>query len=535
MSENFFEKSRSIPSHAEHTSSIVDAEDSTQLHPHIQHSAIDPVTNALKTFNYKANQQLVIPKNEITKFFNTNTSIANLLQGGTLDIRVPPGTTNYVSRYTLEITMLMTSNTRLIPLHLMLDHVQIFENNGSTLIQRFSGETIWLYSSSYTPAQWRITAPQWNTTDKWEINPDTLLNGTSHNFHVDLLPSWQQQGAPFVAGVKADTLFRIFFKPNAQTVISGTVPTITNLRLILDSQEIPQKVRMDSVLRHFSGIHDWRFMEETQQTFTETWNASQEVEVVLNGVSGMMSHVWITLRDSGFGPADIIKYHSWNEFALLSASGQNMIGGNALTSEYSKAEFIKYFPGDFRNHNEILFYSHAVDPQENLISGSMTGFFGYTSNERLRIRSNSAGVRQTQQILLAPAVGGAYTGNHWFIVKGQVSDILDETATLAQQQAVINALLEKDDQVVVTLTGGTLGAGTQDLLLTYDRAGIKNVVFMANNMADAASGRQVNSSSTVTLAGVAGHDLTGSVQIDIHYIGYSRVRNDRGRYTAHKS
>ena len=196
-----------------------------------------------------------------------------------------------------------------------------------------------------------------------------------------------------------------------------------------------QTHHIQAVSKTHTKPNHYRFTETRFGTFSVT-SSSLNTTIVLTPIVGTVAYFFFVVRNvSELGGEGQFKYNPINYWALLDASSTNIVGGQAITSDYNLTYLSKDWihssylseigvddgvnigDSQYPNNNAyVYFYSFSADPTETAKTGVGYNHHTFVGNEQLQIQFTSAPVG-TVQIDLYAAVESVVESTQTYVKK----------------------------------------------------------------------------------------------------------------------
>lgn len=212
-----------------------------------------------------------------------------------------------------------------------------------------------------------------------------------------VLGPWCQSGFPLVTTADLELRITLDSLSNLWGTTFGTATgtpsvTFTSLQAITSMVELPpQMVDYHSSLLRRSPVHHV-FLDMFSQQFTIASGTSSS-SLVLSSITGNVAFLVFCIRSSSPTGANLITFNTGlSNFAILSAGGENIVGGSSINTDLSRyVQFRDWFNTTFTSDtNGVYVYSHVVDPLEVYNNGSALGGRVYTGSEQLSLTFSSS-------------------------------------------------------------------------------------------------------------------------------------------------
>ena len=87
----------------------------------------------------------------------------------------------------------------------------------------------------YTSKEWKVKSHLRATDKYWTKKNLILSNGETKSICLDVLSSFFKACGVFLPALKGEIILRVWFHGSSNTLISGSISTMTSLQLLIDS------------------------------------------------------------------------------------------------------------------------------------------------------------------------------------------------------------------------------------------------------------------------------------------------------------
>ena len=347
-----------------------------------------------------------------------------------------------------------------------------------------------------------------------------IANKLIKTYYLPLVGCFLEATELFTSCVDGDINCYIRFKPSSSTVISGSAPTLIELSLDCQMEQLDSNKRGGYIQRHKSTIHHFFYPYSRHQSITQTLNASTTYSLNLSSIKGDVVWLDFIIRRSNVGSA-VKKYTPIVSFKLLNNEGDELTGQNVITSDFNKSIMqVNYFPGIYSEYANIYSFVFSIEdsaPIHLLMNGQKLGSYPFSTYEKLEFITTVAGVNEVTTI--APSstpVSGAYK-LFWVTLNSiEFTNTLNYNDNAATIKAAIEALSTFDG--IITVSGPLTASATFTFGGNYGLLSLQlNGYYLGAQSLVAVNGSAatVNWDYTVTTPGVDGLDNGQSHSIDI--------------------
>lgn len=339
--------------------------------------------------------------------YAANVALGNVIAtGGVFDIQIPAKSVQIADKVTLQFTVTNGSGapTTLVNTIQMIDNIEIWAKNTSVRLTRIEGDYLYCLSALYNSEEWDKRARLMNITGQWG-NGTAVPAGNTVNYFVPLEGTLFNQAKLNIEQINGDWTIRVQFRPFSMTnAAAGSAPVLQDAAAIinqvnLDSLDSARKRNM-----YASNTVAFRYLDAFPQKFLgQALQPSSRYEYTLTALNGLVSHMFIFVRASGAVGNNLKNFQAIQSFDIADPSGASIINYQQ-TSEFNLFhEYPEIFPySNFPGFNNVYCYAFAVSPGDNYENGLQTGFYPFTSNERLIINTPSTLVGGAFDIVVYP-------------------------------------------------------------------------------------------------------------------------------------
>lgn len=412
--------------------------------PHA-HSVVSTVSN--RKLNLKNNQLPIadIHRNANWWRYNSKSDLSTMISNaGQAHIQLERGSgSGHVKAAWLRFNI--TNNTGntvdLVNMAHLIQEIE-FQTPAGQQIQLLNGTELWnLICRFYSKDEFPRIARLINTNENFGKGK-TLANGASKQYWLPLLGNFLESSQFLISSVDGDLNCYVRFRQSSATVVSGSAPTLTELSLDVQMEQMDSRKRSSYIQRYRSKPHHYFFPFTRRQTITQTLAASTTYNLNLSAIKGDVVWIDFIIRESISGSA-LRNYAPISTFRYLNNEGDELTGQNLIYSDFNKYVMQhNYFPSNFSENNNIYSFVFSIEdsaPMHLVMNAQKLGSYPFTTYERLEFTTTAAGVNEVQQIAPqgTPASGSIRIG--WQTPYG-----IEYTGTLAYNAsaAVLKAAVE---------------------------------------------------------------------------------------------
>ena len=226
---------------------------------------------------------------------------------------------------------------------------------------------------------------------------------------------------------------RVWFHGISNTLISGSIPTMTSLQLLIDSDFMTDIDFRDEMMKYQTQTLDFRYPFTVRQTFTQNMAPNGTFDFVLSGLNGLFTELRFTVNPANLVGNNVKTYYRIQDFEIMNQNGTNIIGGSVKTHNESQyIDYPKHYLNDQNLHLNIYRYSFSQDPVSMIERGQVAGFLNFNGRDQLRIKTGNAEVKKVITITRYVGPGPVASGHFRLVYKGHYTDIILYNATANQ-------------------------------------------------------------------------------------------------------
>ncbi len=337
-----------------------------------------PVVKNIGGRNVEAYTNLSVDQRRVFVQISPTTAISsNVLAGSTLDFRIE----NNIDRVTsclLRVDWSNTSGSNIVhsgPTNMWVQQVQIFAENGSTLIyQTLDPVENWILESVLMSRQeHEVTATLRGTTAAYSTAAITDATATSGSYYYSLCPNFWRSLHIRPYTIDGNFLIRVKFQDTANVITSGTWTTTASYLEFTGymENEAQKKVMIQRAEKpkYFSYYAPQRHVE------TLTLAASTQYQVRLSGLNGYANQLFFALRPiaSASSPALQFTFVRPDTFDILNASAQSLTGFKNQSASDMIILYSHMYDNVFINNTNACVYSFSQSPTTDCATGTWNG------------------------------------------------------------------------------------------------------------------------------------------------------------------
>ena len=346
--------------------------------------------------NKKTVASAVVLQNSRDLLFSAQESTATLLSsGGSVTVRVNSGMGGICHGQTLQFTILndgTSADLTAVPASLMINRIEIYFNGGSQLVQTIYGDQIFLDNNMLPQEKWAGVASVSNTGATFGIG-SALADDASITYRVPF-HSIMSQCELFLGGLADDVIYKVYFHGGATKILEdgATVPVLSDVNIILHTRDVPPATYAQMKRKYQEGFFDHPFLEVNRLEHSATYNNSTTYSQTLSAISGLVSHMWISLRAGPLDGDAMRTFQVLSSFNLYDAGGANITGLTSIPSDLNRhIQSMTHYPNTLQQNLAVYSWSHSASIMHAQETGANLGCYAYSGKERLDITTAGSG------------------------------------------------------------------------------------------------------------------------------------------------
>jgi hypothetical protein len=328
--------------------------------------------------------------------YTNDNSLPSVASGGQADFEIRSNGFN-IDRMTLrvDITNADAANAGQWNPFLAINYIEIYSNNGQNLIDRRYGRDLLLDLINIPNDEFNTIRLACGLDADYTSTSNNIVANTTTSFFMPLygLP-WSS--VPFNLGYSGDILVRIYFRPSSawlQGAVAAANLTFNTMRILLDAEALTnaQSSRIRNMIQGQGFSYPILSAQYTSTTLTLA--TSTQYTFTLNGVNGLISHLFLVLTQASPTPAQNEVPTAIQSFAILDDTGNNIQGGSTKLSNYSRyIEATEHFPSSSLTRNlAVYLVPFATEPKKSYDTpAQITGFFVGDNDLQLQFTTDGA-------------------------------------------------------------------------------------------------------------------------------------------------
>ena len=169
---------------------------------------------------------------------------SNFLNGGQLDFRVERGIIDLLTHCYLqfEVANNTGASATIAPIQLCIDRIEIFSGNGSKLLTTIHGQELFLSNAFLSRNEFEQLDELLGLTNtgNYATTGDAIADGATKVYYLPILNMFPSSKL-CLSALNSELLIRVYSQSASKTVLTGAVPSINNVALLLKGfHEIPE-------------------------------------------------------------------------------------------------------------------------------------------------------------------------------------------------------------------------------------------------------------------------------------------------------
>lgn len=314
-------------------------------------------------------------KNKICVSVSPSTSVpSDALNRGKIEFRLEKGSIDILTHAILKIALTNSTgaNVGLAQSQVLVDRIEIYSQNGNKLLTTMYGQELWLNNVFHDKFEFDYMSTALNTTTTYG-NAAVIANGTSKVLEIPILQVFSTAHLS-LAALRNELLVRVYFNDSSLTLVSGSLLTCDNITLLLKGYNEPSifKQQRAELYNSKSFIIPVKLYQRNTQTLTLA--ASTGYTMVLSGISGLVSGLFITLRSATITAANQVTYlQQLDQIDIQESNGTSMIGSYKRSNLDFLDEYAESFKNVFGSNSGFYFISFSEDIVGDVKSGNTLG------------------------------------------------------------------------------------------------------------------------------------------------------------------
>ena len=271
-----------------------------------------------------------------------------------IDFEIPRGSINILKSVTLcmEIVNPDLTNKLMLPVsYNLIDRIEIYF--GSTLVETVLSEGLYInHCTNRSEAQLEILANSTcvdpNSFDNHSLYSMVDANGTETKELYVRLYSLLTTSNLFLPGIVEDIRLRVHFCAYSK----WKMPSITAVYTAPTETPVLQKVelRVQHVVLNQSNYNklqtlyrnnqiNIKYLDHRFQSYSVNAQANVSINHVLSSINGLISHMYILMRNQNPTGLSITDYQKINRYYIADSSGSSITNGIQYSDEYARGPY----------------------------------------------------------------------------------------------------------------------------------------------------------------------------------------------------
>lgn len=407
-SQNFYTKS--LRDHPDHIQHIVPTQAS--------HDYVDVLTADKKRIK-KLDSHKVVAQNKQMLNVQASTSVpAGLLNGGQIDCRLEKGIVDLLDYCLLRITLQNNTggNVVLAPSQLLVNRIDVYADNGSTLLNQIYGLEMFLGNMYLGRNEFENSNATLGLNNDYAPLGTVIANGSVVVLYVPVYQPFHPARLHPNA-LSGQLLIRTLFNAQALTHVSGGLISCTDFQLVVKGRDQVDQIASRQAENYYLGIPlSLSFSNIQRMSHSMVLAPSSTYSFVLSGIKGICSVFSFVVRASGYTAATVTTLQEIQDFDIQNSSGDSMIGFYRRTKSDQLIDYSETFDNLFRKNINFNYVSFSTQPVLDYSTGSNHGYTSFNSFEKLSFSTPSTLVGGTFIIDVV-----AFCHDSLRITKGRVS------------------------------------------------------------------------------------------------------------------
>lgn len=397
---------------------------------------------------------------------NYNTAIAN---GGIQQIKIAAGQGSGKTSGKVYLRVNCTNSTgasvSLVPAPFLFTNIQFVTPSGDT-IQNMDPFSLWIsIIGTASSDEWFSLSDLVNSSNNYESGA-YVANAATVDWWIPLMGNAYSCGEIPTRVLQGDSYCYVTFDVASNTVLEGTATgfNVNILSLVFEMQQLDNSLIGALDQEYHRNYHDSFYPFVRVMNWTQTWNASSQYTMQLNGITGGVVALMFAFRLSLIGED---KYHGQpiTDFQIQNQAGVAISGAQFIPGAYNRwSQLVRWFLGTWMQDRRFYGWSFSAKDSgvvEFITTGRVNGQYGFSGNEQLVIDTAPNGQNEIQTITFGAAT--TTPGTVWFMwitpYGSTVSTPVAYNANAAAIQAAIEAM--SNFEGTVTVSGAFSAAAAQ--------------------------------------------------------------------------
>jgi hypothetical protein len=310
--------------------------------------------------------------------FTQNTLISG---NGQLDFWL--GSAGYVKNIRLEMEYtISTAAVSILPMYL-IDRVEFHSTEGN-IISTIYGDNVYFEKLHETLEYYNRI----RTTQNLDASYNAISQAVGNYRILFKIPCFIDQCEPKLSVIQNKMLVRVFFSNLGVVAGSAANISVTLCDIIQETVQLSSSLEAMEQQRKVSKDLHFRFLNPVRAT-SQTINmvGGSQYDIRLTSANNLSAYLVFVIRSAPLTGANINNFVAIDSYELLDQD--NTIQGLKITNEQQKIMSLN-FDGDILNFKNIYVVPFTISVSSSR-NGQQCGYYGFTSNEILRVYTPNAG------------------------------------------------------------------------------------------------------------------------------------------------
>ena len=357
----------------------------------------------VETYAYKNT-----PQRKVVCTVNPTTAISsNILNGSQIDFRIESGLCDRISGVGVQLRVAYNNTSGAncvvaIP-EAWLANIQIYSNNGSTLLYQHTNEVEQYLINCVTLSrnEHENSAAIRGTSANYATGVLTVPNGQSGYLYVNIAPLFFKSLHLRPYSIDGQFLIRLTFNSGASNISSGSWTTNEAVLRVTGFEEPEGQKKM--VLSRAMLPKNFFYYAPQRHIETMTLAANSQYTIRMSGLQGYANQIFFILRSTANinSPNNHFSFARVKNFELLDESNVSIVGFNPIEIEDMLISYGHQYDNLFLLNTNAHVWSFSQSPIGDLKLGTCNGghFFNGFNSIRFTTRSDLVGGAYQIQII----------------------------------------------------------------------------------------------------------------------------------------
>jgi len=337
-----------------------------------------PVVYNIGGKDWEAYTNTSINQRRVMIAVSPTTSIpSNVLNGNTMDFRLENPIDRIGTVY-LRIDYVNSSGANFVhtgPVNNFINQLQIFANNGSTLLyQTIDPVETWLMKSvSLSRNEHEVTAALRGTSATYSTAPITEAAGASGSYYYSVAPNFFRALALRTYSFDGNLLIRFQWANAASSIISGTWTT-NNVQLEITGYMEP-KSQKELILKRAEVPKLFSYYSPQRHIETLTLAAGSQYTFLISGITGWVNQLYFVVVPVANvdDPTLQLTFTRFASFDILDESSKSVTGYKPQSEDDMIISYSHIYNNLFINNSGAHVWSFSQAPVSDFSTGSSNG------------------------------------------------------------------------------------------------------------------------------------------------------------------